>query len=372
MAWASYVRGADALPRHHVTPRGTVGRGAFAVVASFCRHALAGFRDVEAIMRARKRTPTPWFAHGLSNVLASERSQTGFALRNAWMRGLACAGLAYNYNELESLDGLPAGVAAFNATCGGWRVQRRAKGSTKRKAKHILRSSNSYEFTGTHCRHIDTSNWMAVADETNAGDRNASVWRRRRLFDEQLRAEHEAEDAAWKAEQLETLKGTHKVMQNQEKEQAAYNAAALEKQLQKELKREMKMKMKAEKAAWKKQMKVAQRTKKEKAAKKMTKGKPKKQAGKEEEATYFFTEGKDDVPLAAYFKREHSTRPDKIEFYASDEAVAAAQAVKRLPCLGWPTDMQKVHVESRHAQMIRLQKVLNSISVAEKDGGVGG
>ena len=144
MAWASYVRGADALARHHVTPRGPVGRGAFAVVASFCRHALAGFRGVEAIMRARKRTPTPWFAHGLSNVLASERSQTGFALRNAWMRGLACAGLAYNYNELESLDGLPAGVAAFNATCGGWRVQQRAKGSTKRKAKHILRSSNSY------------------------------------------------------------------------------------------------------------------------------------------------------------------------------------------------------------------------------------
>ena len=74
----------------------------------------------------------------------------------------------------------------------------------------------------------------------------------------------------------------------------------------------------------------------------------------------------DDAPMASYAKREYARHPSSIEFVSEDAAVVAAQ-IRRRPCVGVPHDRPKLHVEGRHAQMVRVQKVLNSIWKAERD-----
>ena len=73
-----------------------------------------------------------------------------------------------------------------------------------------------------------------------------------------------------------------------------------------------------------------------------------------------------DVQMASYDKREYANDTKHIEFYSDDGYVMRTQ-IRRRPCVGMPHDRAKLHVQGRHAMMIRVQKVLNSIWKAEND-----
>ena len=73
------------------------------------------------------------------------------------------------------------------------------------------------------------------------------------------------------------------------------------------------------------------------------------------------------VQIADYFKWLWRGRKRKQAIvYKSNVSAVVEGQTRRRPCFGLPHDYSKIHIHSKQAQMVRIQKLLNSIALAEQ------